>query len=1334
MNKIFSASVKLGLLACSFFSGINVRAIAQVTSDGTLDTQVNQNGNSAVITGGETRGGNLFHSFQDFSVGTGNEASFNNADSISNIFSRVTGGNISNIDGVIRANGSASLFLINPAGIIFGESARLDIGGSFYGSSASSILFEDGEFSAVDNLEQPILTINAPIGLRFRDNPGDITIRGDGNGTRLADSEPVDTQDALRVNGNATIGFIGGNLNFESATVKTAGGRIELGSVAGGRVDIVEVANGFSFDYSAIETFKDISLSGTSSVIDASGNGGGDINIAGRNIFINDSSGIEANTLGDETGGEINVFATDEISISGVENENNFISAITSRTFANATANGGDINIETGSLSIGDRAGIFTDTNGQGNAGDISINANGSVSLESQGNSTQIASFVAADAVGNGGNININTNSLTLDNGALFSASNFGQGNAGDININSTESISLTGQENGSVITATVLADVIGDAGNIDLTTGSLTLDNGSVLRANNLGEGNAGNVSIESIGNVEIFNDSNIEVAATVGDSGNISINSEFLTLNNDSLLITDNSDTGNAGNVTINLTEDFNITNNSFVTVAGRNGNAGNIELNLNSLTVDNSPISLFAANLVGSAGGNIIINAVNNIAFSNTSRINVSGFPGGSINITAKNLSLQSGTEFFAGIGLDDNSESSNLQSGDIAISLSEDLVIDGAGEQENLTSLSNSNFSSRGNSGDTIIDARNIRLLNGGQISSNSNSEGNVGNITLNAAENITVSNSDGNSTSTISTFINTEGSGDVGEINLSAQNLNIADGTTISSIVSGRGNSGDINLNIADTITIDGSRESTLNNIMTTIGSSISSEVSPGGVGDSGDINIDTQNLILSEEGNIRANTLGQGNGGDIHINANSIIMTELSTIVSASLRNFFTGTSPEANAGNITINTTSLSINSGSDIVADTSANGNAGNITINATDKILVNGTGTFLFPELDDSGNIIPGTQEEVEVSSNISSDVVFEAGKGGNVEINTRQLSVTNGGQISTSTVAEGNAGNLIINANESIDLGSPETQTESRSGLFAVAFRSNGDGGNGGDIQIFTEELTLSDNATINVSNIPSDTSTAEPGSGEAGNLTIEASSLSLENNANIDAATQAGNGGNITLDIADNISLRDTGLISARALKDANGGNINIDTNFIVAFPNGNNDIIANAERGNGGNININAEALFGIQQRPLNNFSNDINASSQFSLDGTVTISTPDLNSIQGEVNLPTDIIKTEENTAQACRNNREAAAKNGLNITGKGGVVPDPALPLSSLNVTANDGTNPRSAIPAPIETSKGKIQLARGIEVTESGIIRLTAHRTNNAGDRLTETRNCG
>ncbi|MGL6342542.1 MAG: filamentous hemagglutinin N-terminal domain-containing protein, partial [Waterburya sp.] len=96
MYQTFSSLVQILISVLSCLSATTT--FAQVIPDNTLDTQVGANGNISEITGGQTRGGNLFHSFQDFSVQTGTEAFFNNANNISNIFSRVTGGSISQID------------------------------------------------------------------------------------------------------------------------------------------------------------------------------------------------------------------------------------------------------------------------------------------------------------------------------------------------------------------------------------------------------------------------------------------------------------------------------------------------------------------------------------------------------------------------------------------------------------------------------------------------------------------------------------------------------------------------------------------------------------------------------------------------------------------------------------------------------------------------------------------------------------------------------------------------------------------------------------------------------------------------------------------------------------------------------------------------------------------------------------------------------------------------------------------------------------------------------------------------------------------------------------
>lgn len=196
------------------------------------------------------------------------------------------------------------------------------------------------------------------------------------------------------------------------------------------------------------------------------------------------------------------------------------------------------------------------------------------------------------------------------------------------------------------------------------------------------------------------------------------------------------------------------------------------------------------------------------------------------------------------------------------------------------------------------------------------------------------------------------------------------------------------------------------------------------------------------------------------------------------------------------------------------------------------------------------------------------------------------------------------------------------------------------------------------------------------------------------------------------------------------------LQDASGGNIDIDTRFIIAFPNGNNDILAIAEQGQGGNININAEALFGIEARPQNSFTNDIDASSEFGLDGSVSINTPNVDAIQGATELPSNVVKPEQTTAQACQSDRQNAAKNGLTVKGKGGIIPAPDLPLNSQNITING--EPAAIAPnsqyQPISTSYGDIMPARGAVKTEDGQVILTAYRTNNS-DRLTNSRiNCG
>ncbi|MBW4475930.1 MAG: filamentous hemagglutinin N-terminal domain-containing protein [Tolypothrix brevis GSE-NOS-MK-07-07A] len=185
----FVGALITGLLT----AGMLLPAMAQVTSDSTTNTIVNPNGNNFTILNGIEKGNNLFHSFGNFSVPTGSSARFDltNTPNISTIFSRVTGGNVSNIDGLIRtlnSNNAVSLFLMNPAGIVFGQNAKLDIGGSFVGTTANSIKFADGtEFSAVNASGSPLLTMSVPIGLQMGSNPGAIEVQGVGHNLTAQD-------------------------------------------------------------------------------------------------------------------------------------------------------------------------------------------------------------------------------------------------------------------------------------------------------------------------------------------------------------------------------------------------------------------------------------------------------------------------------------------------------------------------------------------------------------------------------------------------------------------------------------------------------------------------------------------------------------------------------------------------------------------------------------------------------------------------------------------------------------------------------------------------------------------------------------------------------------------------------------------------------------------------------------------------------------------------------------------------------------------------------------------------------------------------------------------
>lgn len=318
LYRLVSVLVCLIVLTESMISLLGNSVQAQVTSDGTLTSPttvpLSPNGKDFIINGGSRSGNNLFHSFSQFSVPMNGSAIFNNATDIQNIFSRVTGNQSSNIDGLLKTQGNASLFFMNPNGIVFGPNARLELGGSFLGTTANGIKFGDGlEFDAV-NATSALLSVNVPIGLQMGTNPGAIEVQG--NGYQLSPlGGLLPPNSYLAVKSEKTLALIGGQVQVDGGALLVAQGQIAIGSAVGGTVGLTTLSQGWKFGYERVSTLQDIRLSRQSLLFMEND---GSIYLKGRNIRLQDGSiGIMNNAEPSVTMGQINIQASESVNLIG---------------------------------------------------------------------------------------------------------------------------------------------------------------------------------------------------------------------------------------------------------------------------------------------------------------------------------------------------------------------------------------------------------------------------------------------------------------------------------------------------------------------------------------------------------------------------------------------------------------------------------------------------------------------------------------------------------------------------------------------------------------------------------------------------------------------------------------------------------------------------------------------------------------------------------------------------------------------------------------------------------------------------------------------------------
>ena len=241
--------------------------------------------------------------------------------------------------------------------------------------------------------------------------------------------------------------------------------------------------------------------------------------------------------------------------------------------------------------------------------------------------------------------------------------------------------------------------------------------------------------------------------------------------------------------------------------------------------------------------------------------------------------------------------------------------------------------------------------------------------------------------------------------------------------------------------------------------------------------------------------------------------------------------------------------------------------------------------------------------------------------------------------------------------------------------------------------------------------------------------------ISADSIEFRDRGFISASTFSGNGGSIDLQIQDSLSLRNNSLISAEASGIGSGGNVNIDAESIIAFTSrgDGNDIVAKAAAaGTGGKIDISADTILGLEARntvPLNN-TNDIDASSQFGLDGTIAINDPDVDPTSGIIELPTVPIDAESILAQnLCKvENEDIAGGSSFVVTGRGGLTPTSAESLDNRDRVVNwadESDNSVVLVPKlqpdrTLNKDRTVIQ-SQGLAIAPNGSVWLTANIDN-------------
>ena len=405
---------------------------------------------------GKQSGANLFHSFEQFNLHKGESATFSGSDSVQNIISRVTGGSASWIDGKLGSSiPNADMYFLNPAGVMFGPNASLDLTGSFHVSTADYLrMGAEGRFYALSHADD-LLSAAPPSAFGFID--GDIgEIRFEGRG-RITETQWNDHPTGLRVSEGKTLSVIAGDIEMKNGTYyqhqKTdKDGEYEDGNeysasvtetsggiaAPGGQIFMVSAASTGEVipwesgpDASSIEIKGTIALSGKAK-IDVHGEDSGRVDIRADTLSLTDGAVISADTYGAGKGGTVVIEARNITLTNG--------GMVAAGTFGSGQGGAVVIKAQETLTALGTDqtdpalpSGIFSDSNSDesdaGDAGKITVEA-GKIILS---NNAEIRGVTMGP--GKGGNISVNASEIEVFRGGKIRTCTFGSGQGGTIDI-----------------------------------------------------------------------------------------------------------------------------------------------------------------------------------------------------------------------------------------------------------------------------------------------------------------------------------------------------------------------------------------------------------------------------------------------------------------------------------------------------------------------------------------------------------------------------------------------------------------------------------------------------------------------------------------------------------------------------------------------------------------------------------------------------------------------------------------------------------------------------------------------------------------------------------